>query len=358
MSQSQNYRHRAPLTAPESGRANRTVERSGKTIGEFVDAYTPSNLTSEVWDEISDFVRGCITDLNFPPDTSIDHLRHHLSALSYLAAWTRLTYPLNRQSVLDHKVIDAYHSHSTHEISPATASGRRRILMWIGRRLNPAWMGSTRFQKAPEPVPQPYRSDELKSFNWWHKSQPSDERRREVGTVMSLALGAGLRATEIGSLRRGAVEMGSGCVIVRPSGFRSAPPRESVLRAEWEDHLLAVISELEADDYVFMLERPTKRSGLAGDYLRRTSGTDLPSPNVQRLRATWIVRQIMAGVPSDVICAAAGLESLNRYGEWVTKAGANRTDIYRSMLRGKREALDVDHRKDRRPALHVVPNRG
>ena len=39
MSPLQNYRHRAPLTAPDSGRANSTVERSGKTIEEFVDAY-------------------------------------------------------------------------------------------------------------------------------------------------------------------------------------------------------------------------------------------------------------------------------------------------------------------------------
>lgn len=133
MSPSQNHRHRAPLTAPDSGRANRTVERSGRTIEEFVDDYTPSNLTPEVWAEISDFVRCCIKDLNFPHDTSIDHLRHHLSALAYLAAWTRLTYPLDRQSVLDHKVIDAYHSHSTHEVSPANGPGAR-----IGDRVSHA----------------------------------------------------------------------------------------------------------------------------------------------------------------------------------------------------------------------------
>ena len=52
-------------------------------------------------------------------------------------------------------------------------------------------------------------------------------------------------------------------------------------------------------------------------------------PDTRRLRNTWIIDRIAAGVPADVLCAAAGLKSLHQFEDYVVEAGANRRHAYR-----------------------------
>mgnify|MGYP006945651499 FL=1 len=57
-------------------------------------------------------------------------------------------------------------------------------------------------------------------------------------------------------------------------------------------------------------------------------------PDTRRLRNTWIIDRIAAGVPADVLCAAAGLKSLHQFEDYVVEAGANRRHAYRILLAG------------------------
>ena len=69
-------------------------------------------------------------------------------------------------------------------------------------------------------------------------------------------------------------------------------------------------------------------------FVERLPGGDAPKLSTQRLRATWVVRHLEAGVPINVLAAAAGVgaERLARYARSMRAVAAHEAD---RLLRGE-----------------------
>jgi hypothetical protein len=79
---------------------------------------------------------------------------------------------------------------------------------------------------------------------------------------------------------------------------------------------------LEPGDWVFGNGRATAGKNLVTNFIAKTTTAGL-APNTQRMRATWIVNQLHAGVGAVPLMRSAGvasLEAITRYVQFVDEA--------------------------------------
>jgi hypothetical protein len=114
----------------------------------------------------------------------------------------------------------------------------------------------------------------------------------------------------MGTLRvRDVFDDGDDGIIVRPSGYRGAGPRDVPVLARWEDTLRAEIAGLGPDDRVFLPGRPTDSTSAVHNLLKETTPVAGFRPDTRRMRTTWIVGHIYAEIPATALAEAAGLSS-------------------------------------------------
>lgn len=301
--------------------------------------YTPNSVTAEVWSETADFTRQAVTDLDLRPDTaSRDKLRTTLGVVARLAAWVYVQYgAVTRETVFHHNIImDYFESNAAKHLTKRAAGAQRSLLFRIGAELNPEWSREVTWGMTYEPALEPYSDSDIERFFAWARSQPT--KKREAGCILLLALtlGAGLRAGEVARLRGHDIVIDQQGVIVRPHGYRGAAHRNVPVHVAFQQYVIDAYNELpSADDYLFRPGRSSEETTLVSSYIRRvTRESDKHYPDTRRLRNTWIVRMITSGVPTDVICGAAGLNNLNQFDRWVVEAGRARESQYRLMLQG------------------------
>jgi len=105
-----------------------------------------------------------------------------------------------------------------------------------------------------------------------------------------------------------------------------------VLR-EWEDALIDRVASMDPEKYAFRENHTTFYPNLVSNFVDRGHPTRVRL-TTQRLRATWIVRHLVAGTPVVALMDAAGVESLEaftRYTAFVLPLGIARL---RSALGG------------------------
>ncbi|MBD8030932.1 site-specific integrase [Corynebacterium gallinarum] len=302
--------------------------------------YTPASVRAEVWADTEDFVRSVVRSLGIDAaTTSRDTLRNILSAVAKLSAWVWTRYgAVSLETVFHPSIIgDYFESPETKPLSRTTVGTQRSLLMRIGEAVNPEWSADFQHPVTYEPALAAYGTRDIQRFTDWASSQPTSQRRENFHTVLSLTLGAGLRAGEICTLRAKDVCRDPFGIIVHPHGFRGAPRRAVPLHLLFHQHIDAVLEQRGFDDYIFRPGRTNENVGQLSAYLRRaTLSTATAAPDARRLRNTWIKSRILSGVPEDVICAAAGLRSLAQFEEYVLEAGRSRAQNFRFMLQGGR----------------------
>ncbi|WP_411706729.1 tyrosine-type recombinase/integrase [Corynebacterium sp. LaCa54] len=301
--------------------------------------YTPHAVRSEPWSHVADFTRECVRALNITPDnTSRDALRNTLNCVSKLAAWVWVSYGVvTVETVFHPDIIGNYFlAGDGAKLSPSTAGTQRSLLCRVAEAINDDWNPDYQHPIAYEPTLEPYDSYACDRLWDWAESQPTAARRRNFTTVLALTLGAGLRAGEICTLRGKDVRVDGDGVLLFPHGYRGAGPREVPLLKSHIELIQPVIMATRPEDYLFRPGRDNENVSQLSAYLRRVTPSSSPDmvPDARRLRNTWIIDRIAAGVPTDVLCAAAGLKSLHQFEDYVVEAGANRRHAYRILLAG------------------------
>lgn len=84
---------------------------------------------------------------------------------------------------------------------------------------------------------------------------------------------------------------------------------------EWEELLAEALDGTASDELAFCSGRTGVHRNFVTNFVAKTSGVGL-KPQLQRLRATWIVHHLAAGTPAVPFMQAAGvqsLEALTRY---------------------------------------------
>nr|MBA2529340.1 hypothetical protein [Euzebyales bacterium] len=193
-------------------------------------------------------------------------------------------------------------------LSAGTAANYRSRLARIAAAVQPGRRPTVLGASGPAEV---YTSREEDALVSWGEAQRTPAMRRDVLVLLCLGLGAGLGTAETVAARGADVVLHDGGVVtVTVAGQRA---RLVPVRARYAPLLLALASGA-GDGLLFRPDAPSRggRNGVSNLVARARSGCDprLPVLSPQRMRATWLVRHLDAGVRADALLAAAGLDSL------------------------------------------------
>lgn len=183
--------------------------------------------------------------------------------------------------------------------SDASLGRRRAVLLRVAEAL-----GVTERAMPPlygsEPS-APYSAREVAELRVWSAVQ-EEKRRTSARALLALGVGAGLTSSELCSVR--ACDVSDDAARVAVAGSRA---RTVQVEREWREFLVAALDG--GDAPVF---QPNVRwyPNKISDFVRSTRGDQL-RPKSQRMRATWLVRQMERGLPVQDLLYAAGVKSLD-----------------------------------------------
>ena len=247
---------------------------------------------------MQDFVRGTIR-FRYGQYHRPEDVVNALCILSSFADWVLFTGIGSLEDSFQAAVIDSFTAAREFEVLPYVAARERKLLRSLAGLPN-----TLEFDRTPTtaPVSQPYSVEEQGAIRQWAETQPTARRRTLCGAVVALALGAGLTRQDLMHVReRDIVTLDDGLVGVRVDS-RTVP-----VTADWNDNLTPFI-ESDSEDFV-IAPGVTVRAGAKLNGIIGRTPTHSWFPNVQRMRNTWLIRCLDAGVPLQNVVDAAGLRT-------------------------------------------------
>ena len=287
--------------------------------GEADRPYEPS-IDTAVWLAVRHFVTIAVADaVGKTPykEATLNVATTRLTAW----AWQAAGLPLERSIIFNRDTIARFIAVGCDDWKPAARGNLRSQLLRMSEVLLGRTVSLRRLGALPPSDPsRPYSAKELVSLRNWAHSQSTSFRRTNAAVLLALGAGAGLSASEIGELRVEQISVGDDGVSIAVAGDRK---REVPVRRTWEAALVDRVRASPADSYAFRENHTANYPNLISSFVVR-SGTMQVRPTSQRLRATWIVHHLSAGVPVVTLMRAAGVESLEaftRYLAFVDTAG-------------------------------------
>ena len=308
----------APIEPGDAGPSGSATSCAGRSAGRrssgeplpgadrvsaIIMRFSPRRVTVAAWARAEGVVREIVTVA--APD-SPPHAEQQLSVVAQLALWAdRLGQPLEARWLLSPEVIDRFIVDGCAHLSKGTRLNYRTQL----RRIGQAVLGPEAFPERPvalqrSTVRSPYDRIEVADLVSWSRGLPTEHMRRNVLALLAIGLGAGLTSDEIRRLTGTDVRVDQDTVLVE---VRSGRPRSVPVHQEWAGMVLELARESGTSPFFLPdRRRVTRRDILA--LIERASGDGPPRFNIQRLRVTWIVDHLSAGVHLHALAQAAGVE--------------------------------------------------
>jgi integrase len=272
--------------------------------------YTPK-LDDQDWAPIREFVATSVARCFEKTAYSTADL---FQTSSRLIAWSQSarSMPLSEE-IFAPSVIEDFVCHGLPTYSPASRGNRRSILLRMSEAILGERAGRVRLEALPSSVPsRPYSGTEVSSLRTWIDSQTPNRRPRALALV-GLGLGAGLSTGEITSTRCGDITVKGDEVLVAVSGARFRTVRVAV---EWRTAILEAGADGSADDWIFCPDRLAGGKNMVTNFLAKDTSGGI-RPNAQKMRATWIVRQLNEGAPAVQLMRDAGVRSMTALSRFV-----------------------------------------
>jgi len=297
-----------------------------------IRTYTPA-LPAHEWALIEDFVRAAVADCEQKTPYAAANL---LTVCSQHVRWcTQVAgQPLAREVVFHREVIEEYIHRGISGVTPATRGNRRSLLLRMSELLLPPQARTARLVALPPASPSaPYTPTELSLLKAWADGQNTEFRCVNANLLLALGLGAGLAARELQEIRPADITCDDDGVLLTVTGPRA---RVVPVLAEWESVLRDVaIAAVRQDGYLFRPRRTHSYPNAITGFVAETVGKQVPV-STHRMRATWIVGHLSAGVPVPALVDAAGvgsLEALTRYLRFVPPLdiSATRSELRRTQ---------------------------
>lgn len=330
-----------PPTYDVSSNQQRNDRVVTETTGEIVRrilSYRPT-LPAQRWEPIEAFTRLLIADaIEATPYSTKDLLTY---TSRYVDWATRVAcQPLDRELLLNGRLIEQFVIAGDHEWSDGTKANARSILLKVAEALvgvRPD-LELTPTQKAK--VQLPYTPAEVQRFRAWSGQQFTAERRQNTMVFLALTLGAGAAAGEVSTLLTDDVDATADGVFVN---FAEGPLRARRVRVrdEWADVLVEGKRRVGPELRIF---RPYRTSyddkNAVTNYIAKCSRIR-PRPVSQRFRTTWIINLIEEGTSPLTVIEQAGLVDMNRLRRIVSAAPTvdhhEFADRYRAELAERRK---------------------
>ena len=255
---------------------------------------------------IPDFVAQLLSHPDLSPDSQ-DSL-----FLTDLVTWAveKQGYELAVEYVLDWDIINAYAESLVPTYASGTAQRRRARLRTVARIVNPSFSEPTaRTPVKPTSVPQPYTPAEIEQIEvWMNYAANAATNVLNKQLMVSLCLGAGLRAKEASYLTWAQVYVDETGVMLLDVTGRDVPVRQ-----RYAEPFIHGKNQYRPEQYVLAPDSAkADRSNIASNFSTMYHSKGL-APKPARLRVTWIQHFMNAGVNDELICLAAGTTTLRRY---------------------------------------------
>ncbi|MEZ7714613.1 hypothetical protein O3790_02570 [Micrococcus luteus] len=268
-------------------------------------AYTPKVIPAQRWAAVRDYTLAAVARAGA---YSSSHVRKDLHKVARYIDWAHhvMGRALEHEDVFDHDLIAYYAIHALQDYTQASRATTRSSLFWFADHLVPPTSCIMTIQRMGRaPASEPYSEAEIARMMRWATEQPTPYKRHACWTTLVFGLGAGLRTRELDQLRREDVVADEHGVLVHVRG--GSNPRAVPMLADWEQHGLVVAECVAPGAFIFKPERDGPRVKDIGFTLGHSVAKPDFAVNMQRMRTTWQVRLLNAGVPVQVLAAAAGL---------------------------------------------------
>ncbi|WP_262002336.1 hypothetical protein [Microbacterium sp. Mcb102] len=291
------------------------------TTSEILQKYTP-NLPAGTWAQMRDHVLSTVGSLPLSPSAQRYALTHLTGFLDWVLGISAT--PLN--DALRADLIDAYTEYRHLEVRPNVAERERKVLRDLAglpRRVE----HRTRTTSSPADIP--YTSQEQQLIRLWAAFQPTELQQRNASALAVLSLGCGLTAAEAMAARVQDIVLDADgpCIV--------APERVVPAAHDWGD----VLRDLDGcghDDEFLVAPKRTMRSAASVLEDLRRSGTGDIVPTPQRMRNTWLVERMNAGVPLQTVVWASGLTTAHSLLRLIPHTRAQTPDERTRSLGGTR----------------------
>lgn len=298
-----------------------------------LDEYIPQGPARAVWPEIGDFarslVRECIGKTPYEPSMLIYVLAGHI-------AWCVRTagLELDRSVILHPDVIEESILARGKGLSTGTVGNWRSLLYAMARHLLGPGVIPPRLSVIQQPHPTaPHSAEEIVQLRNWADGQSTETRCHDANVFISTGFGAGLKDFELRDLRVGDVTIDSDGVVLY---IRGPQERAVPVLSDWEGRFQEFIDYLgHPERYLFRPNRARNGRLVSASFVTQTNGI-APRTNLQKMRATWIVRHLTARTPLQGLQIAAGVTSLESFSRYIRFVPELEADEFRKMLRDAR----------------------
>lgn len=322
------------------------------TVPEAIEAYTPRKGDAAARAQIRAFVQACLSDFEC---RDAAQARRFASALARHAHWCwQVGYPLDRSVVFRREVMTDSVLHGMPGQSDKSKATVRSRLYRLAETLmegpqRPVRVATLGIGRAREP----YSAREVTLMRSWAAFQSTDYKRVNASVMLSLALGAGLSAREIGGVRCHDVTVDNGGVLVTVT--EGGRPRVVPVLADWEAPLAQVaLAAMRPDQYLLLPRREIDwNRNLLANFVAYTGHKPF-SINAARMRTTWICHHLTIGTPIRLLADAAGMESPRALGDYLHLLATADVVEARHVLRAPAKPM----RPATRSALDVALNHG
>ncbi len=340
---------------------DKTIPDAGpEDVTHVVMNYVPRYVDLHDWLVVREFVQQAVLDSQ---PISGDEARRRITIVGMMVAWAhRLAgYDLDRTAIFTLDVIGEWIDQECGHYSLKVRKMYRARLKSISKTINPEFPdvpNETAYQSAWNP--DPYSAEELAEVVGWANGQSTAMRRHKALVLLALTVGAGLYTQEVAALKVSDIEVDDDGVLLH---VRGEHPREVPVLAEWEGvlrELVANVRPVDPEAFAFAPGRTNKKPNVVTRFVQSSNKGGKVEPMTRRMRATWVVEHIKAGVPPQVIAEAAGMVTLRSFDKWLYHYREFETEEYRCLLRDEmreQKRLSVANkraRKAQRESLRVV----
>jgi integrase len=156
----------------------------------------------------------------------------------------------------------------------------------------------------PSTASEPFTADEAATVRAWASAQKLS-RRTSAAALVGLGAGAGITAGELTAMKVSDVAADGSSVTVREGRSRTV-----VIDPRYRGLVKRAVKNRGFDEWIFSPQRRVAGKNLVSGFVAHNPSESV-AINARRLRATWIVEQLRAGVPSMELRLASGVESLS-----------------------------------------------
>jgi len=293
----------------------------------IISGYRPNRQNSD-WAHVRPFVIECV--LRMTPRTFATARRLMTMTGLYVSwAWTVTGCELTGGKVFVDVLVHRYLATKLRKHSEAYRFDTARQLSTISEILTGAPTGRLR-TPYQSPRVRPYTPAEEARLSSWANTLTTSLKQQNAWALLGLAGGAGLTAQELMAVQVEDVEFGAGRMFVNVYGDRA---RRVPVRANWARTLTKSIGVRTSGNmfsgYRFDEYPPNTLQRFLSD------NPCTPRPSAARLHSGWIVTQLDAGLPLQILLDVTGFTSVQSFQHYLKYTSTHQLDDYIGRVIGE-----------------------